>query len=396
MTETPIVCPFCNSQISAVADRAKPICPRCEAPLAPALISRLGSLAPARPTPLVVPGKRLTLLTVLGVMTLMTAVTIGYTFWTQSFRRQNDFKKGFVVSEPTEQAPDELLTVGLLPARCNVIGAVNVAELRSNPLLKEAVFEKTPRSIDWLREQLKNGSGLALEDIDQISLGIELTEKMPKIFVIVATKSPYDPQAVVKAFAPAKALALRNRPLVRFPLPYVGDGVVWCMSDRYLAFLFHFEPRPLDDLEAIPVRPRPKLEGSSATIQALVKERVDKQSIAWLAADLAPASGLADFLSLTGAKIEPYRPLLNAKALTLNIKTDQDIVVLGQVLAGAPKGMKALEDMLRDANWRGATSTKVEATPLDAAAEPWVTLQLRYAPAAIRELFNQGPGFKKN
>lgn len=396
MTESSVVCPYCNSQIDGVADRAKPVCPRCEAQLATAIVEKLPVKMTAAPLrePITVPGKKKTLAAILGIMALMASITIGYSLWTQKFRRLNDFKKGIVLTEPASQTPDELNTVGLLPARCNIIGAVNLADLRGNPVAQAAFLEQAPRSLAWLREQLKDASGLALDDIEQISLGVEITEKPPKIFVIVQTKAPYDPQAVVKSFPNVKALSLRGRPLVRFPLPYVGDGVAWCLGERHLAFLFRVEQGPLDDLEAIPVRPRAKLDGSSDALKTLVKERVDKQSLAWLAADMAPAAGFADFLSLVGAKVEPYRPLLDSKAFTLTIKADSDIVVLAQVRPNSAKGMKALEETLRDVNWRGETSKKIETTPPD--EEPWVTLQLRYAPAAIRELFSQGPLFKKS
>ena len=325
----------------------------------------------------------------------MAALTVAFTFWTQGFRRQNDFKKGHIATDPASSIPDEMTSLGLVPARCNVLGAINLADLRANPVAKKAFLDQPPRSLVWLADRLKDATGLSLDDLDQIAVGIEMTDQLPKIFVVVQTRAAYDPQAILKSFAPAKTQSLRNRPLVRFTLNPVGDGIAWCVSDRHIAFLFRVEPGKLDDLESIPVRPRQKLEGSSDAIRALVKDRVDKQSLAWLAADLAPASGMLDFLNVVGARVEPYRPLLDAKALAINIKTDRDVVVLGHVLARSPKDIKKLEDCLRDFDWRGESSKKVEATPPDAGADPWVTLQLRYEPATLRELLERGPGFKK-
>ncbi len=388
-----IVCPFCNCQFGGGVDRLKPVCPRCEAPLLAGLVEQLG----ANPSLVVVltptvPGKKKTLLALLALMLTMASLTVAYTFWTQSFRRQNDVKKSFVVAEAASSVPVEMAALGLLPAKCNILGAVNLVDLRTNPLAKAAFLEHSPRSIEWLRERLKDSTGLSLDDLDQVAVGIEMTDFLPKIFVIVQTHAVYDPEAVLKPFAPAKSQMLRKRPLVRFQLSPVGDGICWCVSDRHIAFLFRIEPGKLDDLEAIPVQPRQKLEGSSEAIKAIVEDRVDKQSLAWLAADLKSAKGLLDLLSLAGARVEAYRPLLDAKALAINIKTDRDIVVLGHVLAGSEKGVKPLETYLRDLDWRGAASTKIESTPPDAGAEPWVTMQLRYEPASIRDLLKKGPG----
>lgn len=393
MTESAVLCPFCNAQIQRVADTAKPLCPRCDTPLPSELAAKLGRgvSAPVQPQ---VPGTKKTLLATLGVMVTMAALTVGYTLWTQNFRRQNDFKKGIILTEAAAQAPDEWTTIGLIPARCHIVGGANLAELRANAIAKSAIAEDAPRAIAYLQDQLKATTGLTLNDIEQASLGIEVVNGSLKIFVIVQTKAPYDAQTVQMLFAPAKATMVRNHPAIRFPLPYVGDGTVWCMSDRHLAFLFRSEQGPIDDLEAIPVKPRTKLDGSPAALQAIVKDRIDKQSLVWVAADMTPTVGLIEVLAGFGAKIEPYRPLLSSKAIAISMKADTDIVLLGQVLAKSAKDMQALEGSLRDMDWRGEKSKKVEATPPDAPADPWVTLQLRYDPASLRPLLSQGPGFK--
>src|SRR6185369_9192437 len=137
-----------------------------------------------------------------------------------------DLKKGFIAAAAVSEAPDEMSALGLVPARCNIIGAANFADLRGNPVAKKAFLEETPRSILWLGDRLKNATGLTLDDLDQVALGVEMTDKLPKIFVIVQTRAAYDSQAVLKSFSTAKGLtklSLRNRPLVRFPLPRLGD-----------------------------------------------------------------------------------------------------------------------------------------------------------------------------
>lgn len=391
-----IVCPFCNGEIAYVTPGTPPRCPRCDAPLPESLTSGITATPPSTPVESpAAPGRRATVLGILAVMAAMAAITVGYTLYTQSFRRENDFRKEFVAVPPTTQTPEELLTVGLLPSSCNVVAAVNVNDLRNNPVVKTAVFDDPPRSIAWLRAQLQSAAGIGVENIDEIALGIEIGDRPPKIFVIVQTRVPYAPADVVSRFPDARPQMLRGRPLVRFPLPHLGEGVAWCLNERHLAFLFRVEPGPVEDLEAISIRPRTKLAGSSATVQTLVNERVDKRSFAWLAADLVPASGLVDFLAIVGAKIEPYRPLLDAKALTLTFRADRDVVVLGQVLARSTKDLKALEESLRAVDWRGDVAVKIETPPPDADVEPWLTIQLRLTPTAVRQIFERGPAFRR-
>jgi hypothetical protein len=393
MNETDILCPFCNSRIDGLVEQMKPTCPRCDAPLPANVVAKLNTAAPPKetaPRP-AAPGKTRTIAAILGIMALMAAITTGFALWTKEFRRQNDLKKGFIATLPASQEPEEMSVLGLVPARCNVLGAVNLADVRANPVAKKALFEPPPRSIEWLTDRLKDVTGMSPNDLDQVAVGVEMADKLPKIFVLVQTRAAYDPQAILKAFAPAKAQLLRGRPLVRFPLWHVGDGVVWCVTDRHLAFLFQLGPAALDELEAIPVRPRLKLEGSPEAVRTLVKERVDKQSLAWLAAADLGSSAVVDFLGLAGAKVEPYRPLLATKAVTISVKTDTDVVVLGQALPKSASEAETLAAKLRDADWRGEASKKVAPAPADAAA-PWVSLQLRYEAGKIRELLERGPG----
>lgn len=390
MTDAVIVCPFCNSRL----ERRTPTCPRCDARLPAELTANLPDAAPAHaaPPPNFAPGKKKTIAAILGIMLTMAAITTGYALWTQSFRRENDHKKGFVAVNPVTQSPEDMTAVNLLPARCTIVGAVNLADVRGNPLIQKALLEKPPRSVGYLVDQLKD-AGLSLDNLDQVAVGLDIADVPPKIYVIAQTRGPYDENAVVKAFAPHKSSSLRNRPLVQYPLPQLGQGAAWCLGERHVAFVFRFEPNPAD-LAAIPDpdRPRTKLEGSSKKLQSLVREHVDKQSTLWLAGDLEKKDGLDALLLF--ADTRPYKDFLEARALTLSVKGDEDLVLVAQVLAGSAKSAKAIEARLQEFDGRGEKSKKVVVAP-DDAPEPWVTMQLRYEPAAIAEILSKGPAFKK-
>lgn len=386
MTAT-VFCPFCNSRL----ERRAAACPRCDARLPEDIVAKLPEVAVAAGAPPVspaVPGKKKTITAVLGIMALMAGITVVFVLATQDYRRQNDVKKGYVLIDPASQSPEDMTAVGFLPARCTVIGGVNLADVRNNPLVKKALLEKPARSINFLVDQLKD-AGLSLDNLDQVAIGLDIAEVPPKIYVIAQTRGPYDPAAVMKAFAPHKETSLRNRPLVMFPLPQLGQGAAWCVGERHVAFLFSFAADRAD-LEAIPNTSREKLAGSSKKLQSLVKD-VDRQSPLWLAGDLEKKDGLDALLVL--ADTRPYKDFLDARAITLSVKGDDDLVVLARVLADSTKSAAAIEAKLNELDGRGEKSKKVVAAP--AGEDPWVSIQLRYEPGAIAEILSKGPAFKK-
>lgn len=398
MSNSPVLCPYCNAQVDGVRDPAKPVCPRCESPL-PASVAQRFSLAGevtsrsvAEPDPRT--ANRKTARMVLGVMAAMALIAVGFTLWTKNFRRENDHKKGYTPTEALTQAPDEAASLGYIPIRCNILGAINLVDARANKVIKAALLDDPPRSLAFLRDQLKDSTGLTPDDIDHVAIGVELTDQAPKILVVLQTKVVYDSAAILKVFGDKKPQSLRGRPMVRFSLPQVGQGAMWCFGDRFIAFLIHIEGRAAEEFEAIPKEPRKNIEGLPDSIQRMFAEKVDKQAIAWLAADMSRAAGLVDFLTIVGARIEAYRPVLESKAVVVNMKTDTDVVLLTNVLAGSDKAMPAIEASLKNLDWRGAKSVKIDSPPPEAKAPPWVTMQLRYEPKAIWELLSKGPAKK--
>src|SRR5262245_4610592 len=139
-------CPFCNAPLmnpAPTALGARVVCPRCGERLPDALVAEVGAAPPgsqpdapsnvgAAPAP---PGKSMTVLAILAVMVVMAALGTIYVFRTQQYRRGNDFRTQ-KKNEPTLQsAPaSETPILGLLPARCNVLADLHVAELLKQPV----------------------------------------------------------------------------------------------------------------------------------------------------------------------------------------------------------------------------------------------------------------------
>ena len=308
---------------------------------------------------------------ILGAMASMAALAAIFILSTKSQRRDNDFKKGYAHAAPTSQTPGDLSALGFVPARCNFLAGISLADLRQNPDAVKAFLELSV--LAPVADLIQEFTGLKLDQIDQIAGGAEMTDKLPKAYLIVQTRANYDANEILKK-ATAKQ-SLRGRPVAKFPLPKIGEAVVWCMSDRHIAVLLRIEPGNLDDLQPIPPQPRRNLEGSSDAVRALVKDRLSRQSLAWAVGDLASAVGLRDLLAFVPRRIDGLPTLLNARgfAVSLTFTAEREWQIFAQAEAASPQHAVELEKLLNGFDWGGPKSLKV-----DASAPPWIQTQVRY------------------
>ena len=364
-------CPYCNSSL---ANLSTPRCPRCDERLPESMIANLpiGAVPSAaiasEPIP---PGKAATLKFILGAMACMAAIAFVFILSTKTFRRDNDFKKGYAKAAPTSRIPGDLPVLGLVPARCNFLAGVSLADLRQDPEAAKAFFQNP--SLVPMAEVVNDLTGLRLEDLDQIAVGAEMTDKLPKVYLIAETRTKYDANNVLKK-ATSKQM-LRSRPVAKFPLPKIGEAVVWCMDDRHIAVLLRIEPGNLDDLQSIPPLPRRNLEGSPDYVRSLVNDRLSRQSLAWAVGDLASAVGLRDLLAFVPRRIDGLPTLLDARgfAVSLTLTAEREWQIFAQVEAFSPKNSGELEKLFGAFDWGGPKSLKV-----DASAPPWIQTQVRY------------------
>jgi hypothetical protein len=396
-----LVCLYCNSVLTPDPETGAPppTCPRCDArlPTDASIAVRSGSPPPAAAS--VAPngsGKTRTLLVLLGMMALIAIATAIYIYCSQYIRRGHDFKNVVPApstpAPPTAAPPADRPLVGWLPARCNVVGAVHVADLRSNPAANRALLAKEGSSrIASLGKLLEAQTGLTLDDLDEVVAGIETAGDFPKLYVLLRTRKAYDPAAVLKLTDRTKAETVRGRPVGRFSAFNIVEGLVWPIDERMLAIVLRVQPGPLVELESIPQEPREKMSGSSETLRKLVAE-LPGQSLAWMAGDVAKDS-LFDLLSVFQARTDGMRSLLEAKAFRVSLTADADVTLQGAFLMPSTKAMDEAKPKLEALDWRGPKSLKIETSPADAA--PWVFVQARYDDAGIRAVMQSAIGAKE-
>src|SRR5262245_18924041 len=141
-------CPFCNAPLINLAPAvlgARVVCPRCGEPLPDALVAQVGAAPRESPSTatdenvatMPPPGKSKTLCAILAVMVVMAALGAIYVVRTQQYRRGNDFRTQKKNDPALQSAPAaEAPVLGLLPARCNVLADLHVAELLKQPVTR--------------------------------------------------------------------------------------------------------------------------------------------------------------------------------------------------------------------------------------------------------------------
>jgi hypothetical protein len=323
--------------------------------LANELPQRADAAAATGPDAPLAPGKWKTLLTVLAVMAVMAATGAIYIWNTESFRRRHDSKEATTAD-----------VLGYLPARCNILAVLQVAEMQKHPSTRRLLDE--PRSVpfEFLAGKLLQWSGLQLGDIAQIAVGAEVNNTLPQLVILVQTKQPYLPGKVTAALAPAAAVHHRGKLLVRFPLEPTGEGLLWCHSERVLALILCLDAARIDDLDAIAKRPRPGFEGFAAPLRAALEERLPSTSLLWCAGHFEQPSALGDLLALAGQKGPWVEALMHTKTFTAGVQAEENLTLTGYIQARDAAGARKLEALLEKQRWPGAQSYKVAAAPADA------------------------------
>ena len=379
-----LTCPFCNASLAKVgrgATDGRVACPRCGEQL-PATVSAQLSTEPfpvantARTDGLAVPGKWKTLIAILTVMLGMAAVATVFAFFTKDFRRQNDYRTRNKTNPAPRNSGAEVPILGFLPARCNVLAALHVGELLKQPATRK-LLEAPPLGL--IVAKLPQWTGLTLGDIDQVVLGAEIKSKLPQLIVLVQTRQAYLPGKITAALAPAPPAKYRQKTLVRFPLQPVGEGLLWCHSERLLVFVLALDAVNTDDLDAVPPQPRAGTAGFAEPLRTALAQRLPTASAFWLAGHFEEPSALGDLLKLAGRKNGALETLVQSKTFVVSLQPQDNPTLTAHFFTGDAKTTGRLQALLEARRWPEAQSYKVAGPPPDvlAAEDQWVTLQAR-------------------
>ena len=395
-----IHCPYCNAVVPPVpaAQPGQPItCPRCEetfrplaaAGLQPADSDRQVANLPNQPPPVRQPvlSNRQIALGVVCLMGVMAAAGLGLALWTQAERRGNDagLKRSRLshkrrqqlevdVAPPARVAPLELKGLNYLPADSDVIAGIHVAEALREAGGREGLEKGFPLpGIGGYLKRLETLTGLRLEDIDHIVAGarVNSSQGLPRLIVVVRTKSAFDPQAVRAVLKAREHPAARGRAVYLFQrelLPLYAQGLATFPNEQTLVLGWG-----INKLSEMPTRRRHDTDTLPAEITTLLRGRGRPQGPAWIAghSDDWPRA-LALPLLLARADQQQRGVLARLRTFSAWLETEADRPSLRAVIRCADAaGAEVVEKYLRDrlADLKGARITRTD---------DW--LDLRYRP----------------
>jgi hypothetical protein len=231
---------------------------------------------------------------VLGLMGLMATGGLILALMTVSQRRANDtgikHKARRAPSpaalqpeaEPPARvvAPHKLEAIGYLPRDTGLIVGIHVADLLALPagsqLLRQPfVFGKSQVKLasfaDW--------TGLRLEDLDHLVLGLRMDQSLPPWFFVVArSRAPFDPESLRGRLHGERVANAANKGIFRYSAPAKVPLVMYCPDDRNAVVSLAAEY-----LESIPEQPVGDLAQLPEELQKLLRTRSEPASPLWVA-----------------------------------------------------------------------------------------------------------------
>jgi len=324
------------------------------------------------------PGKKKTLLTMLGIMLGMGTLCAAFVLLTIDRRRKNDLPP-----LPKHHHPAELRVLGHVPARCSVLGALHLRELRFEDMTKSQLASPRPAIFEAILGNLERWTGLNAKAIDYVALGVAESNALPIVYLLVQTNQRFEPASLVRKAGPEEKH--RGHPMARFALEGGGNGKLWAFSDHVFAVVLRPNEGANEDLDVIPLTPRNAMEGSPEPLRQAILRRLDGRSLAWFAALTGPAP--AEWTPLLGTKIAMTK--LPAQVVAVGLFPQEQLTLVGQAFAGTPERAKKLEQALREYPFGNKLELKAEIPPADAKdADQWLSFQIRGSEAAIRELLH--------
>jgi hypothetical protein len=398
MISQPLFCPYCNARVG----RAEPLhagdrlnCPRCgesfayrppeegvngrgEGPAA-------GFAAPAAaesPPPPPSTNRKLAL-RILGVMGLMAALGLIFALATVGYRRANDHKNRHAdVIVPAGQgggstAPAELAGLGYLPADVNVLAALQVREALRLAEGKAFLNQLRQGPFAFVLNAVEKSSGLSWEEIDHVVVGAHLSNKLPRVTLVVHTAQPYKAGAI--KLSPARPATFRDVPLFQFHIgTNLGGGVLWCPNDRVQVVRVQVGKVEVNDLRDLPAKPAQGSEGLAPPLRSFLRQRLDKGSLVWLVSHLESPDVLSDWLKLTNLPEDAEKIMTQVQTFGAGFRWDKGITVSGALQARDEKTVQSIVELFRQPPLEGLSDVKVEMAPADVPAERnWVTFQAR-------------------
>jgi hypothetical protein len=302
---------------------------------------------------------------------------------TKDKRRSNDFKS----------PPSEWSGVGYVPADSNLLLRLQFPE--EDCEARRLLAEPRPPFLKPTLAQLETWTGLKVEAFNHAVLGISPDSKRPLAVLVVGTRKPFERTELLKNLKADKIGEHHGMPVYGFQ--YVAFmGRLWCPEKQTFILALGSDFKK-GSFEEFPFPPRENLEGLSREMQAVLTDRLHKDSLAWIAGDCdwKERKGMIE-LALAMSPVKVPRDELDkwAQIKTFALGLDKDLGLGGALRAGDKETSQWLTKNLESLGQKDKLT--VAPPPDDAAGQSghWVNLQGRFSADDVRKLLS-GIGSKK-
>ena len=396
MTPEVLSCPYCNTRFtlpSQEAATARVHCPRCGDSFPHKGVTESMAEPPIPRGPLPEAGLILRLIRwldrfpqgghpnwhvarlFLGIMAGMAALALVYALMTVQFRRDNDRKKvppgtqDVVINRPSAMRPVDLAGLGYLPADSGLVAGLHLAELLQDDDGKKLWQQVRQGPANRLLKLVEDTTGLKAEQIDHLVVGLSSAAGQPRLVLVLRTRSPYPPEALAKALTPAKVERSQARLIYRFSAGAFAEGLVFQAAEDTLIMSLGFLGARVDDLQAIPTKPRQGSDGLPLAIQKTLAERVNPASLLWLVASMKDLPWLADLGNLGILPEKARATLAQLNAFGAGIRFQGGVALDGALQGKDEKAARALAALLLKKQPTGVESYTVVPPPPAAEAK---------------------------
>jgi hypothetical protein len=322
---------------------------------------------------------------VLAVMGLVALAGLGFALKTWGLRESRHPKSPVELQPARPHIPGDLPALGYLPADCQIMTGVYLAEMRKEPAGVKLLEPPLPGLLGLAINAVEKRTGFKIDDIEHAVFGITLDGIVPQLTAVVRTNRKYTLQEVANAVH-GKPLRHHNLPLFRIKLDPVGGGYLWCADEFTLVMVLRPDAAKIEDMDKIPAKPRKASEGLSEPLQDLLENRL-RFGVIWLAGNIPDPQPIQTLAGLTRLPRSDIALLTKIKSFALGISLQDDVTLSGSLESRDDAAVAPLETYLTKLDFPAAKSRKVIGPPPKAHGPEahWVNLQIRTDAAGMRK-----------
>jgi hypothetical protein len=254
-------------------------------------------------------------------MGTMALIGLVFAWETQESRRERDRPKTAEEEGLTRiisVAPSKQPSLDYLPERISLIAGLHVAELLDDPACKAFASELRYGRFAAQVEDMQHWTGLALEDIDHLAIGVRFEEiALPHVTAVVRGRRPIDLERVRAHLKAGRPLESKKRVLYRYPFGGSGLEAVFYQADEWT--LIYGLSR--EDVEGCPQTPAVNQVQFPVVLRSAIGEFTEGTQ-AWAVGDASDWQKSLSWLPIP----ELHEALARFHAFTTSLRFEKDAV----------------------------------------------------------------------